>query len=88
MDADEAAHAAISRKREPKLTAKALALRIETLQKDRKSKVNQMKSLILSMKDLMECDENALQLSSMVGSLKCLKDDASVVQRSTSFSSS
>lgn len=33
------------------------------------------------MKDLMECDENALQLSSMVGSLKCLKDDASVLHK-------
>lgn len=81
MDADESVHAAVGSKREPKLTAKALALKIEALQKDRKAKVNQMKSLILSMKGLMECDENASQLSPMVESLKCLKDDASVLHK-------
>ncbi|ROI73800.1 hypothetical protein DPX16_22911 [Anabarilius grahami] len=81
MVSDESETAAESSKREPKLTAKALALKSEALQKDRKAKVNQMKNLILSMKDLMKCDENALQVSSMLGSLKCLKDDASVLHK-------
>lgn len=40
-----------------------------------------MKTFILSMKDLMKCDENALKVSSMLGSLKCLKDDASVLHK-------
>lgn len=79
MDAEEPGHAAESSKRESKPTAKAVALKIETLQKDRKAKVNQMKHMILSMKDLMKCDSNASEVSSMLGSLKCLKNDASVL---------
>jgi len=64
MDADEPEHAAESSKREPKPTAKAVALEIETLQKDRKAKVNQMKHMILSMKDLLKCDGNAPKVRS------------------------
>lgn len=81
MDADEPEHAAQSSKREPKPTAKAVALKIETLQKDRKAKVNQMKHMILSMKDLLKYDGNAPEVCSMLGSLKCLKDDASVLHK-------
>ncbi len=84
MDADESEHAAESSKREPKPIAKAVALKIETLQKDRKANVNQMKHMILSMKDLLKCDGNAPEVRSMLGSLKCLKD---VAQKGTSFSS-
>ncbi len=60
---------------------KAVALKIETLQKDRKAKMNQMKHMILSMKDLLKCDGNAPEVRSMLGSLKCLKDDASVLHK-------
>ncbi len=81
MDADEPEHAAQGSKREPKPTAKAVALKIETLQKDRKAKVNQMKHMILSMKDLLKYDGNAPEVCSMLGSLKCLKDDASVLHK-------
>ncbi len=81
INADEPEHAAQSSKREPKPTAKAVALKIETLQKDRKAKVNQMKHMILSMKDLLKYDGNAPEVCSMLGSLKCLKDDASVLHK-------
>ena len=40
-------------KRGTKLTAKALANKIENLQKERKSNVNKMKGLIPEMKSLM-----------------------------------
>lgn len=56
MDEDEA-DAVMESKRERKLTAKAWELKIESLQRDRKSKVNKSKNVIASMKELMQNDK-------------------------------
>lgn len=45
-------------KRETKLTAKALASKIESLQMQRKSNVNKIKSQISEIKNLMKRKEN------------------------------
>ncbi|MGL4646570.1 MAG: hypothetical protein ACRCVL_05620, partial [Cetobacterium sp.] len=81
MNVDEPENAAESSKREPKPTAKALAFKMEGSQKDRKAMVNKMKSMILSMKDLMKCDDNAPQVRSVLTSLKCLRDDVSMLHK-------
>ncbi|KTG44201.1 hypothetical protein cypCar_00018061 [Cyprinus carpio] len=53
MDADESVHAAVGSKREPKLTAKALALKIEALQKDRKAKVKSKMAALLAHQKML-----------------------------------
>lgn len=53
-------------KREVKLTAKALANKIATLQKECKTNVNQIKRLIPAIKDLMRKKENAPQVQSQL----------------------
>ncbi len=44
------------------LTAKALASKIELIQKQRKEEVNKLKSQILSLKELMGDDQNVSQV--------------------------
>lgn len=44
------------------LTEKALANKIETIQTDRKRHVNKMKSVIMSLKELMKDDKNHSQV--------------------------
>lgn len=50
---------AMAAKRNVKLTAKALANKLESLQKERKTHVNKLKGLIPAMKELMKRNENA-----------------------------
>ncbi len=49
-------------KRKITLTAKALASKIELIQKQRKEEVNKLKSQILSLKELMGDDQNVSQV--------------------------
>lgn len=81
MNSEDMEHAADSGKREHRPTAKALLAKIESLQKDRKSTVNRVKNMIVSMKELMKCDDNASQVSSMLKTMKLLMDDASVLHK-------
>lgn len=75
MDEDEA-DAVMESKRERKLTVKAWELQTESLQRDRKSKVNKIKNVIASMKELMQNDENSLE------TLKSLRDDVTLLHES------
>ncbi len=81
MNLEETEHAADSGKREHKPTAKAMAAKIEALQRDRKSKVNKVKNVIVSMKELMKCDDNASQVCLMLETIQLVMDDASVLHR-------
>ena len=56
-------------KRDVTITPKALAHKIESLQKDRKKHVNKMKGLIPAMKELMKKDENAPKVISQLQTL-------------------
>ncbi len=56
-------------KRSVKLTAKALANKVESLQKERKMYVNKIKDLIPAMKGLMKSRENAQELKSHLKTL-------------------
>lgn len=49
----------LEEKRSAKLTAKALAFKMETLQKERKAHVNKIKGLTRDIKELMNKDDNA-----------------------------
>lgn len=51
---------------EGKLTTKAWQLKVESLQRDYKSKVNKIKNVIGSMKYLMQNDENAFKVHSLL----------------------
>lgn len=64
-------------KRETKLTAKALANKIESLQRERKKDVNKIKGLIPEMKSLMTRRENASQLQMLFKTLVQLCENAS-----------
>ncbi len=64
-------------KREIKLTAKALANKIESLQKERKKDVNKIKGLIPEIKSLMTRKENAFQLQMLFKTLVQLCENAS-----------
>lgn len=81
MNSEDMEHAADSSKQERKPMAKALVAEIEALQRDRKSKVNKVKNLIGSMKELMICDDNASQVCSMLKTIQLLMDDASVLHK-------
>lgn len=81
MNSEDMEHAVDGSKRERKPTAKALVAEIEALQRDRKSKVNKVKNLIGSMKELMICDDNASQVCSMLKTIQLLMDDASVLHK-------
>lgn len=71
--------------RERKLTAKAWELKVESLQRDSKSKVNKIKSWIGSMKDLMQNGENAPTVYSLLETLKSLRDDATSLHGSVIY---
>lgn len=81
MDEDEA-DAVMECRRESKLTAKACKLKIELLQRDRKSKVNKIKKLIASMKKLMQNDENSSKVYSLMEALKLLRNDVTLLHES------
>lgn len=81
MDEDEG-DAVMECRRERKLTAKAWELKIESLQRDRKSKVNKIKNVIASMKELMQNDENSAKVYSLLETLKLLRDDSNVLHES------
>lgn len=81
MNSEEMEHSANSGKRENKPTAKAMVAKIEAIQRDRKSKVNKVKNVIVSMKELMKCNYNASQVCSMLETILRLMDDASVLHR-------
>ncbi|KAI2645663.1 Cold shock protein 1 [Labeo rohita] len=81
MDEDEA-DVVVESLRERKLTAKAWELKVESLQRDRKSKVNKIKNLIGSMKDLMQNGENASKVYSLLKTLKLLRDDVTSLHES------
>lgn len=66
-------------KRETKLTAKALANKIESLQMQRKSNVNKIKSQIPEMKNLMKRKENASQMQIQFKTLVQLCENASKI---------
>lgn len=63
-------------KRDHKFTPKAWELRVESLQNERKSRVNKMKNVIAALKECMKNDENISKVSSLLETLKLLKDDA------------
>lgn len=63
-------------KRESKLTGKALLLKIDNLQKDRKRHVNKLKDLIPAMKELMKRRDNAPQVETKLQTLNELYDSA------------
>lgn len=65
-------------KRSQRLTPKAWELKFESLQKERKSKMDKIKNVIASMKECMKNDENASKVSSLLESLKLLRDDACI----------
>lgn len=81
MEEDEAVVFTES-KRERKLTAKAWELKVESLQKDRKSKVDKIKKVIASMKELMQNDENSSKVCSLLETLKLLRDDVTLLHES------
>lgn len=60
---------AMDAKRCVKLTAKAWANKVESLQKDRRTHMNKMKGLIHAMKELMKRNENAQELKSELQTL-------------------
>lgn len=62
MNLEEIEHAADSGKQELKPTAKAMAAEIEALQRDCNRKVNKVKNAIVSMKELIEFDDNASEV--------------------------
>ncbi|XP_034530056.1 uncharacterized protein LOC117805434 [Notolabrus celidotus] len=63
-------------KRQSKLTAKAFANKIESLQKERKVKVNQIKGVSKEIKGLMQNKDNATNIQSQLENLHVLFDDA------------
>lgn len=73
---DEHVADAVRPKREIKLTGKALALKIENLQKDRKTHVNKLKDLIPVIKEFMKRKENAPQVKVKLQTLNELYDSA------------
>jgi hypothetical protein len=73
MDGDETV-VLMKGKRERKLTAKAWELKVESLQKDRKTKVDTIKNVIASIKELMQNDENSSKVCSLLETLKLLRD--------------
>lgn len=81
MKEDEA-DALMEGKREHKLTAKAWELKIESLQKDRKSKMNKIKNVIASMKELTQNDSNSFKVCSLLETLKLLRDDVTMLHES------
>lgn len=81
MDEDEG-DAVMESRRERKLTAKAWEFKIESLQRDRKSKVNKIKNVIASMKEFMQNDENSAKVYSLLETLKLLRDDCNVLHES------
>lgn len=64
-------------KRETKLTAKALANKIESLQREQKKDVNKIKGPIPEMKSLTTRKENASQLQMLFKTLVQLCENAS-----------
>ncbi len=68
-------------KRKTILTEKALGYKIDHLQKDRKARVNKMKSVISALKELMEND-NASQVQTQLDILKHLHEEAIFLHKS------
>lgn len=62
-------------KRTVTLTEKALACKIEKLQKDRQSRVNKIKGVIIALKELMNNDDNALQVQNQLDILMQMVED-------------
>lgn len=62
-------------KRPTKLTVKALAGKIQRLQKERQASVNKIKGVIQSIKDLMQTDENVSVVRSQLGNIIKLSED-------------
>lgn len=69
-------------KREVKLTAKALAIKIEKLQKERKVLVDKIKALIPAIKELMKRKENVHQVQQQIQTLIQLHDTAIELHKS------
>ncbi|KAK0145483.1 hypothetical protein N1851_015620 [Merluccius polli] len=69
-------------KRTVKLTAKALACKMETLQKQRQSNVTKMKELSREIKGLMKNDENAKKVQFKLNELKQLCENANAAHES------
>ena len=65
-----------------KLTAKALACKMETLQKQRQSNVTKMKELSHEIKGLMKSDENAKKVQFKLDELKQLHENATATHES------
>lgn len=63
-------------KREVKLTAKALEIKIERLQNERKTAINKIKALIPQMKSQMKLKENVTQISLEFENLNALCEQA------------
>lgn len=66
----------VNAKRNVKLTAKALACKVENLQKERKTHVNKMKGLIPDIKELMKRKENVQEVKVQLQTLTQLLDTA------------
>lgn len=63
-------------------TEKALEYKIEKLQKECKSKVNKLKSVITALKELMKNDDNVLQVQAQLENLMQILDDAISLHKS------
>ena len=64
-------------KRQPKLTAKALANKMEILQKERKAKVNLIEAIVKEVDELMQSSDNAETIQTHLHNVPALYDEAS-----------
>lgn len=69
-------------KRTVVLTEKALANKIDSLQKDRKKDKDKIKVQISSLKELMKDDKNASNVKSQMNNLSALLENASSLHQS------
>ncbi len=69
-------------KRKITLTTKALASKIELIQKQRKEEVNKLKSQLLSLKELMGDDQNASQVKAQFDVLLQASEKATALHKS------
>ncbi len=69
-------------KRNVTLTGKAVACKVEKLQKERQSKVSKIKGVITALKEVMKGDNNASQVQSQLDVLMHLHDGAISLHKS------
>lgn len=69
-------------KRTMTLTEKAIACKVEKLQKERQSKVHKLKGTIITLKELMKNDDNALKMQAQLDTMMQMHEDAISLHKS------